>query len=283
MTEASRLGAADAYCQALARRHYENFWVAARFLPKDLQRHLGRIYAYSRTTDDLGDESGELAKERLAAWRGAVESMLAGSAPDHPVLVALKPTLAEFDIPGRPLLDLIAANEQDQSIGRYRDWRELHAYCLLSAAPVGRMVLRIFRAWSPLAERLSDDVCIGLQLANFAQDVSLDRTKSRSYLLEEELETAGLAAAVELLCRRARLLLQSGRTLEKMVPGRLRVQLALYRLGGEAILDAVREAGFRTDSYRPSVGAVRKVLLLPAALATLFASTQSPLTERRVS
>ena len=43
-----------------------------------------------------------------------------------------------------------------------------------SAAPVGRIVLRLFDIRDPAAVALSDDVCIGLQLANFAQDVSVD-------------------------------------------------------------------------------------------------------------
>jgi len=44
----------------------------------------------------------------------------------------------------------------------------------LSAAPVGRMVLAVMGIRGARAEELSDQVCIGLQLANFAQDVAVD-------------------------------------------------------------------------------------------------------------
>ena len=76
-----------------------------------------------------------------------------------------------------------AANLQDQYVHQYRTWPELHDYCRQSAAPVGRLVLRLFGLRDDSADLLSDDVCIGLQLANFAQDVRVDARKGRTYLL----------------------------------------------------------------------------------------------------
>src|SRR5207247_1322016 len=140
----------------------------------------------------------------------------------------------------RPFLDLIEANVQDQLVSTYDTWDELRQYCLLSAAPVGRVVLRVFGVRDLHAEKRSDDVCIGLQLANFAQDVAVDRAKGRIYLPQADLRTHGLHGAVRATCERAERLLASGRELEEMVPRRLRIQLALYRLGGIAILAAIR-------------------------------------------
>src|SRR5207253_9744602 len=56
--ERQRLVAADEYCRHLLR-HYENFTVASRLTPRPLRRDLTRVYAFCRTTDDLGDQSGE--------------------------------------------------------------------------------------------------------------------------------------------------------------------------------------------------------------------------------
>jgi len=50
-------------------------------------------------------------------------------------------------------------------------------------------------------------------------------------------------------------MLAAGLQLEAMTAGRLRAQLAMYRLGGTAILDAIRHASYRTDTVRPQVGA----------------------------
>jgi squalene synthase HpnC len=269
VSDYAELRAADAYCRLLASRHYENFSVAARFLPAAVRLDLARVYAYCRTTDDLGDESGGAALARLERWRDEVAALFAGDAPVHPVLVALRQTVRRHDLPARPFLDLVAANVQDQRVKAYETWSDLLAYCTLSAAPVGRMVLGVFGLGGPEAERLSDDVCNGLQLANFAQDVSRDAEKGRRYLLRPEVEELGVAGAVRAHCERARGLLASGAELERMASGRLRLQLSLYRLGGLAIVRAVERAGYETDRTRPRVSAPEKVGLVVRALSRL--------------
>ncbi|HET7036468.1 MAG TPA: squalene/phytoene synthase family protein [Thermomicrobiaceae bacterium] len=267
MSALSALVAADSYCRVLAARHYENFSVASRILPPEARRHLARIYAYCRTTDDLGDERSGDSLARLAEWRALVlRAFDEPGEPLHPVLLALRPTIRAFALPPEPFLDLIAANVQDQTTTRYEEWDALHAYCTRSAAPVGRLVLRVFGVRQPAADRLSDDVCIGLQLANFAQDVRRDGERGRVYLLQQVLRREGSAAAVRDLCDRAARLLDSGRELEALVPGRLGVQLALYRLGGAAVVAAIRRGDYRTDQVRPRVTAPARTRILAAAL-----------------
>ena len=51
--------------------------------------------------------------------------------------------------PGRPFLDLVAANRQDQRATRYATFDDLLEYCRLSAAPVGRIVLHLAGAADP--------------------------------------------------------------------------------------------------------------------------------------
>ena len=269
----TELAHADAFCRRLARRHYENFTVASAVLPADLRVHLARLYAYCRVTDDLGDESRSAT--RLLAWRDEVEAALdAGVLPTHPVLLALRETVTVCSIPLQPLLDLIAANLQDQHVAEYATWAELEAYCRMSAAPVGRMVLAVLGIRRARAEQLSDDVCIGLQLANFAQDVGVDARLGRCYLPRAEVEALGLHGAVRAMCDRAAGLLESGRELEALTTGRLRAQLAMYRLGGEAIVEAVRQAAYRTDTVRPHVPGVVKARLAVEALALLAADRE---------
>jgi phytoene/squalene synthetase len=191
--------------------------------------------------------------------------LFAGGRPTHPVLVALGDTIAHYRLPAQPFLDLILANLQDQEVSSYATWPDLRAYCDKSAAPVGRIVLRLFRIGTPAAEPLSDDVCIGLQLANFAQDVSVDAAKGRTYLLQTDLQAGGITEATRRLCDRARALLASGRELETMAPWPLRFQLALYRRGGLAIVDAIERLGYRTDLRRPQVSTWAKLLVLEGA------------------
>jgi len=265
------LDAADAYCRTLTNRHYENFSVASRFVDAAKRRDLTRIYAYCRTTDDLGDESRPgSALPRLERWRSEVEALFAGVEAVHPVLVALAPTIERRVMPAQPFLDLIAANVMDQHVTRYPTWEELIGYCRLSAAPVGRMVLRVFGVTGDDAQRLSDDVCIGLQLANHAQDVSRDAAIGRRYLVDSEVDARGIAGAAQAMVQRARTLLASGVALEEIVPRPLRLQLALYRMGGLAICDAIQAGGYNTEHERPSVSASTKVsLVIRAAMHSL--------------
>ena len=265
------LEAADLYCRALTRRHYENFSVASRFVDARTRRDLSRIYAYCRTTDDLGDESpGSSALPRLERWRGEVEGLFGGTQPVHPVLFALADTIERHAMTARPFLDLITANVQDQVVKRYATWDELIGYCRLSAAPVGRMVLSVFGVRGAGEERLSDDVCIGLQLANHAQDVSRDEAMGRRYLVDGDVAAGGTAGAARAMVERARTLLASAAALERRVPRPLRLQLALYRMGGLAICDAIAAMGYKTEHERPSVSAPTKVsLVVRAALQTL--------------
>jgi squalene synthase HpnC len=267
------MDAADAYCWMLTRRHYENFSVASRFVDRSTQRDLMRIYAYCRTTDDLGDESPNgSALPRLDRWRSEVQSALEGTMPPvHPVLVALAATYARHAMTPQAFLDLIAANVQDQYVTHYRSWDELIDYCRLSAAPVGRMVLSVFGIDDMRAQQLSDDVCIGLQLANHAQDVSRDAMLGRRYLVEDDIAENGVAGATRAMVQRARALLASGEELERRVPRPLRLQLALYRLGGLAICDAIEGIEYCTERERPSVSASTKVLLVVRAALETFA------------
>jgi squalene synthase HpnC len=262
------LEAADAYCRRLVK-HYENFTVASRLSPRSLRRDLTRVYAFCRFTDDLGDESGDRAvsTRRLRRWRDETRESFEHDERTHPVLVALNDTVGRFRLDAQPFVDLIDANLQDQRVDIYEDWPALRGYCTHSAAPVGRIVLHLFDIRDPSAVALSDDVCIGLQLANFAQDVSVDRLRGRTYLLQSDIREHGIEGATRAMCERARALLASGLTLEALAPPRLRVQLALYRLGGEAILDAIAASGHRTAAHRPTVDRTARVRIVAAALS----------------
>jgi squalene synthase HpnC len=262
VSDPTELELADEYCRALVRRHYENFVAVSVFVRGSQARDLMRIYAYCRTTDDLGDEGTGDRLERLERWRDEVSRLFAGSMPLHPVLVALRETASRCGMGAQPFLDLIEANIRDQTVAAYESWPQLRDYCMLSAAPVGRMVLPVFGLHTSKAVALSDDVCIGLQLANHAQDVMRDAARGRCYLLQADLREGGSAFAVRSLCERARQLLASGVELEAMAPYAYRVQLMLYRLGGNAIVDAIARQNFTTDQHRPQVSKTAKLLML---------------------
>src|SRR5579862_52453 len=105
---APSLEEARAYCESLAKRHYENFSVATWFLPEKLRPHFYSIYAYCRISDDLGDEVGDPQKSLalLDEWEQELEACYAGE-PRHPVFVALRPTILACEIPRDPFANLL--------------------------------------------------------------------------------------------------------------------------------------------------------------------------------
>jgi squalene synthase HpnC len=173
----------------------ENFPVASRVLPRALRPHFLAVYGFARLVDDIGDEADG---DRMAQlnWAEAELDRAAVGTAKHPVFVALAPTIARFDLPLDSFRALIAANRQDQTVTRYETFDDLVAYCMLSAAPVGRLVLSLLEAATPERVARSDRVCIGLQLVEHLQDVAEDARAGRIYLPLEDLALFGLPTEV---------------------------------------------------------------------------------------
>ncbi len=282
------LAAAQAYCRRLAQSHYENFTVASRLFPRHLHQHLCNVYAYCRWADDLADEAGGQSLALLDWWEEQLNGLFAEhgtprrafpTAPTHPVFVALAETVREFDISKQPLADLLVAFRRDQVQTRYETFGELMTYCEYSANPVGRLVLALGKTSNSDHERLSDQICTGLQLANFCQDVRRDFERGRIYLPQDlcrkhgwdEAKFAagrcdeGFRSLLKELVDRADALLLAGRPLVQNVPAELRLPIRVFIGGGRAILAAIRRARYDVWSRRPTVGRLTKLRLLAAA------------------
>ena len=186
------LAAAEHYTRQLAHTHYENFSVVSVLLPRHLRQDFCNVYAFCRTADDLADEVNDRSKasELLARFRAATEACYQG-VTSTAIFVALEGTIRRHDIPIDPFLDLIDAFEQDQRVDRYATFDEVVDYCRRSANPVGRLVLYMCGYRDSQRQRLSDQTCTALQLANFWQDVRRDHARSQSHL-----SAAGIAAEV---------------------------------------------------------------------------------------
>src|SRR5215510_1226116 len=100
------LSEAQKYTRRLATHHYENFIVATYFLPRRLRQHFYNVYAYCRWADDLADEIADPAEacELLDSWESELRQCYDGSAT-HPVFIALRETIQNFDIPIEPFSD----------------------------------------------------------------------------------------------------------------------------------------------------------------------------------
>ncbi|HEY3787652.1 MAG TPA: squalene synthase HpnC [Urbifossiella sp.] len=280
------LSAARSYCAHVARSHYENFTVVSFLLPRRLIRHFHAVYAYCRWADDLADETagGQESLDLLAWWRGELLACYGGT-PRHPVMIALRETIRRFDIPPEPFLNLLLAFEQDQRIKRYETFEQLLGYCRNSANPVGHLVLYLFECFDAQRGALSDEVCTGLQLANFWQDVARDFAIGRVYLPQEDCRRFGYADAdfqahrcspafrelMRFEVNRTGCYFDRGEKLLPLLPREARIDVDLFLRGGRAILHAIEQINYDLWSQRPVVGKCSKLgLLLGAVTRRIF-------------
>ncbi len=276
------LTVARAYCAHVSKTHYENFTVVSLLLPRRLIRHFHAVYAYCRWSDDLADETagGQEALDLIAWWREELLACYDGE-PRHPVMIALRETIRRFDILSKPFLDLLVAFEQDQRVKRYDTFDQLLGYCRNSANPVGRLVLYLFECFDEQRAALSDEVCTGLQLANFWQDVARDFAIGRVYIpaedrlrfgySDDDLSAKRTTPQFRELMRfevdRARGFFDRGEKLLPLLPRAARIDVDLFIRGGRAILRAIERIDYDVWSRRPEVSKWEKGKLLLGAVA----------------
>src|SRR5205085_10859951 len=139
---------------------------------------------------------------------------------------------------------------------------DVKRYCVHSADPCGRLVLGVLgRLGDAKAVALSDDVCTGLQLVNFIQDVPRDLALGRVYLPADDRRRFGVTKLdapseelTELLAfeaGRARRYLAAGGPLGRRIGGRGGRAAAALAPGGLAAVDAAGRARLRLLHGRP--------------------------------
>ncbi|MGH7441601.1 MAG: squalene synthase HpnC, partial [bacterium] len=248
-------------------------------LPQPQRDAIAAIYAFARQADDFSDEP-IYASQRVALledWLARLDRPAEG----HPVFMALADARERWGLSNKLLGDLVRAFLMDCHKTRYRTFGELLDYCVLSANPVGRLVLRVFGQDDPDLVKASDDICTALQLANHWQDLASDaRVRDRVYLPGEEMErfgvdeaqlrlgpwTPALGELLRLNVERAEALFASGQHLPGRLGGRLGLEIRLTLLGGRAILSKIRAQGYDTLALRPKLSAWDAPGLLVRAL-----------------
>jgi len=222
--------------------------------------------------DDLGDEA-EGDRHALLDWVSSeLDLVFGGGEPSHPLMGRVASTVRDRALPREPFDRLVEANRQDQRVTRYPTFESLRGYCDLSANPVGELVMRVCRAWTPWRSASSDDVCTGLQLVEFWQDLGEDAAMGRLYVPLEDLSRFGLpdeelagyvgdprfGALMRFQAERSRSLLIRGRELARSIGGRVGLAVRLFTAGGLAALGDLERRGFDTFGSNAHAGAPRR-------------------------
>ena len=263
------LAAAYRHCWQIAASHYENFTLGSWLLPRQLRRHIAAIYAFARTADDVADEGNlepALRLARLQQWEHELDECYQGRTSD-PIFTALHDTVQQFDIPIDPFRKLLQAFRSDVEFRPFPTFAALRDYCRCSADPVGHLILYLFGYRDAQRQQLADQICTGLQLANFWQDVAIDAAQGRLYVPQEDLARFG-CSATELMhsastpatralmafeVERARAMLAAGLELTTLVNRRLAREVWLFASGGLKILRAIEAVDYDVVTRRPTL------------------------------
>jgi phytoene synthase len=183
------------YVQDKAAASGSSFYYAFLFLPPPRRAAITAFYAFCREVDDVVDEISDagVAAAKLAWWRLEVQSAFAGR-PSHPVMKALMPLAADFDIQPAHLMAVIDGCQIDLQQTRFLDYPGLQRYCHLVAGVVGEVAANIFGRTDVGTVQYAHRLGLAMQLTNIIRDVGDDARRGRIYLPMSELQQFGVAA-----------------------------------------------------------------------------------------
>ncbi len=179
----------QSYVQEKAAASGSSFYYAFLFLPQSRRAAITAFYAFCREIDDVVDEVTDtgVAHTKLAWWQNEVQQAYAGK-PSHPVMLALMPHTALYQIEARHLLAVIEGCQMDLAQNRYLDFPGLVQYCHLVAGIVGEVAARIFGQTDPATTAYAHKLGLAFQLTNIIRDVGEDAMRGRIYLPLNELQ-----------------------------------------------------------------------------------------------
>ncbi len=177
------------YVQQKAAASGSSFYYAFLFLPKPRRAAITAFYAFCREVDDVVDEVGEasVARTKLAWWHSEIAKAFAGQ-PSHPVMQALMPLAATYQIEQRQLQAIVEGCQMDLDQSRYLDFAGLAKYCHLVAGVVGEVSARIFGQTQDATTQYAHKLGLALQMTNIIRDVGEDAMRGRIYLPVHELQ-----------------------------------------------------------------------------------------------
>ena len=177
------------YVQNKAASSGSSFYYAFLFLPPHRRAAITAFYAFCREVDDVVDEVADpsVAASKLQWWRTEVGRAFAGE-PSHPVMLALMPLAADFQIKAEHLQAVIEGCQTDLQQTRFLDYPALQRYCHLVAGVVGEVAANIFGRTQEATVQYAHQLGQAMQLTNIIRDVGDDARRGRVYLPLDELQ-----------------------------------------------------------------------------------------------
>jgi len=186
----------EQYVQSKAASSGSSFYYAFLFLPPPRRAAITAFYAFCREVDDVVDETADsgVAASKLQWWRKEVAQSYSGN-PSHPVMRALMPLAADYDIRAEQLLAVIEGCQTDLEQTRFLGFAALQRYCHLVAGVVGEVAASIFGRSQDATVQYAHQLGLAMQLTNIIRDVGDDARRGRIYLPVSELQRFDVKAS----------------------------------------------------------------------------------------
>ena len=264
----------------LIKNSYENFPLWSSLYLRGIMPDLKSIYFFCRKVDDISDLNKEKALIGLENIENSLFDCFKGSLDENSEYFNLMNTIAKYDLPIDEFQKLIRSNYQDLEINRYKTFEDLIDYCELSANPVGSLVLRIFGDFNQSNLTLSNNICTGLQLINFIQDIYRDSKLGRIYMPLEDLNkykidendilnnktSPEMNELVKMQCERSHKIINDGKSLVKILNGPKKIPISLFIQSGNLVLSKIKKINYETVLIRPKVNKIEKSILVTKTL-----------------
>jgi phytoene synthase len=189
------------HCRRITQQGSKTFYLGALLLPYYKRRAMWAVYSFCRYTDDLVDNAPATTTteltHRLEDWDEQTRLHMAGQVcvKDAPHMLAWSHSVATFQIPPQPPLELIEGCRMDLAKQRYENFEELRLYCYRVASTVGLMAAQIIGYNNSIALDYAIDLGIAMQLTNILRDVGEDAQNGRIYIPLEEIARFGYSQA----------------------------------------------------------------------------------------
>ena len=267
-------------CYKIINKNYENFPILLSFIRKSLMDDYAAMYAFSRGADYIGDDSkGDRLKE-LKIWRIELKKAYEKKA-SLPVFIALQNTIEKHNLKFETFNRIIQANIMDQKIKKYNSFTDLLNYCSYSANPVGELVLNTMGYKNKKFISLSNNICSGLQITNFLQDLIKDKKINRCYIPQDLIKSYGLnddifnenytfddesKKSLEKIINKMvtlnRNLYQKGKKLTSLLSKKEKIIIQIFLISGEKILSKIEKGGFDILKNKPKTNKIEKLWII---------------------
>lgn len=180
------LSKAYRFCEEIIAANSKSFYKSFSMLPKENRKAVWAIYAFCRTVDDIVDEGADPVRE-LSLFKQEFNDFLAGNFNvENPMWLALSDVFKNYDMDDEAYASMIAGQEMDLLMKRYKTVEDVLDYSYHVASSVGLMLLPVL---APGKTEILKEGAIALgyamQITNILRDIDEDLGLGRVYLPSE--------------------------------------------------------------------------------------------------